>query len=130
MTESASNKKPLAFIIEDERELAELFARALQMAEFDTEIIRNGNAALARLATTVPTLVVLDLHLPYVSGVDILNHIRGDDRLVKTRVMLATADPHMADVLREKSDLVLIKPISFFQLRDLAARLRLPDTTV
>lgn len=129
MTGDPPTQKPLAFIIEDEQELATLFARALQMAEFDTEIIQNGSAALERLATTIPTLVLLDLHLPYVSGFDILHHIRADDRLAKTRVMLATADPQMAETLQEKSDLVLIKPIGFYQLRDLAARLRPCDTT-
>jgi len=128
MTGETSSKKPLAFIIEDEQEQAEIFSRALQMAEFETEVIRNGNAALERLAAAVPTLVVLDLHLPYVSGADILQSIRADARLADTRVILATADPQMAEMLQEKSDLVLIKPVSFYQLRDLAARLRPSDT--
>jgi hypothetical protein len=38
--------------------------------------------------------------------------------------MVATADPLMADFLRDDANLVLIKPISFSQLRELAMRLR------
>jgi hypothetical protein len=38
-------------------------------------------------------------------------------------VVIATADPQMADELQDRSDLVLLKPVSFNQLRDLAARL-------
>ncbi len=129
MTTDASSKKPLALIIEDDRKQATIFDQALQMAEFETEIIRDGKAALERLAVTVPVLVVLDLHLPYVSGDDVLRQIRADERLAKTRVILATADPRMAEPLQEESDLVLLKPISFSQLRDLATRLRPPDTT-
>jgi CheY-like chemotaxis protein len=72
--------------------------------------------------------VVLDLHLPHVSGEDLLAQIRSDDRLAHTRVMLATADPLMAESLRAKADLVLIKPISFSQLRDLSKRLRSAST--
>jgi len=115
-----------ALIIEDEQKLANIFAEALRMAEFETEIVRDGDTALTRLAETNPSLVVLDLHLPHVSGREILQQIRTDERLAQTRVMLATADPLMADTLRDDADLVLIKPISFGQLRDLATRLRPP----
>jgi DNA-binding response OmpR family regulator len=129
MTTDASSEKPLALIIEDDRKQATIFDQALRMVEFETEIIRDGKAALERLAATVPVLVVLDLHLPYVSGSDVLRQIRADERLAKTRVILATADHRIAEHLWEKSDLVLLKPVSFNQLRDLAARLRSIDTT-
>ena len=119
-----SNNQPLALIIEDDDKLSRIFAEALQQAEFVIEIIEDGNTALKRLAETVPAIVVLDLHLPYVSGDKILRQIRADERLAKTRVILATADALMAESLRQDSDLVLLKPISFMQLRDLASRLR------
>lgn len=118
---------PLALVIEDDRPHADLFSEALQKAGFETEIIHDGQIALARLAETTPGLVVLDLHLPHVSGPNVLDFIRSDPRLEKTRVVLASADPHTASILREKADLVLIKPVSYFQLRELAARLRDED---
>lgn len=130
MTTPASNKQPLALIIEDDASLSVIFAQALQQAGFDTEVIEDGNAALTRLAKTVPVVVVLDLHLPHVSGDKILRQIRADERLAQTRVMLATADAQMAERLRGDSDLVLLKPISFTQLRELATRLRPPNTVV
>ena len=114
----------LAFVIEDDQAHADLFSEALQKSGFEVEIFVDGQAALSRLADAIPSMVILDLHLPYVSGSDILAYIRSEARLVRTRVVLATADPHMASFLRDKADLVLIKPISYFQLRDLAARLR------
>jgi CheY-like chemotaxis protein len=119
--------KPLAFVVEDDEALAELFSEALQKAEFEVEVFRDGRAALSRLADAIPALVALDLHLPHVSGLDILNYIRSDSRLSKIRVVLATANPEMAFYVREKADLVLIKPISYIQLRTLAARLRPSD---
>ncbi|MEA3341411.1 MAG: response regulator, partial [Chloroflexota bacterium] len=128
MTTGISDRKPLALIIEDDRKQATIFDQALRMAGFETEIIQDGRAALERLATIVPALVVLDLHLPYVSGDDILHQIRADERLAETRVILATADPLMAEPLGQESDLVLLKPISFGQLRDMATRLRPYDT--
>lgn len=115
---------PLALIIEDDAKLSTIFSEALRMAEFETEIIQDGQIALERLADTIPAVVVLDLHLPHVSGRDILKQIRADERLDQTRVIVATADAVVAESLRDQADLVLVKPISFNQLRDLATRLR------
>jgi DNA-binding response OmpR family regulator len=114
-------------IIEDDPNLATIFAEALRTAGFETEIAHDGKAALAQLAATTPTVVVLDLHLPHVSGQKILQQIRADGRLAKTRILLTTADALLAESLQEEADLVLLKPISFHQLRDLAKRLRPPD---
>jgi DNA-binding response OmpR family regulator len=115
---------PLALIIEDDPDAATIFSEALQAAGFETEIVRTGDKALKRLAVTTPDAVVLDLHLPHVSGTDILRQIRAEARLAKTRIIIATADPRLAELLRSQADLVFLKPISFSQLRDLAVRLR------
>jgi two-component system response regulator AdeR len=112
-----------ALVIEDDKDAATMFAIALQTAGFEAEIIRAGDTALARLAVLVPDLVVLDLHLPRVEGIDVLRQIRADARLAETRVIIITGDPLAAEGLQNQADLVLIKPISFDQLHDLAARL-------
>lgn len=114
----------LALIIEDDPDLAFIFAEALKAAGFEIEIIQDGKLALLRLADTYPAVVVLDLQLPHASGEQILRQIRTDSRLVKTRVIIASANSLMAEALRADADLTLIKPISFSQLRDLAIRLR------
>ena len=113
--------QPLAVIIEDEFDLAEIFTSALQAADYATETINTGDAALARLTEIVPDLIILDLHLPGVDGREILQHIRADERLTNTRVVIASADAALAQTL--DADLVLLKPISFSQLRDLTKRL-------
>jgi CheY-like chemotaxis protein len=115
-----------ALIIEDNSDLAIIFSQALQAAGFATGIILDGHQALARLAITTPDVVVLDLHMPRVSGLEILRRIRADARLAGTRVIVATADMRATDMLQDQADLVLIKPVSFNQLRDLAGRLASP----
>lgn len=115
---------PLALIIEDEPILADLFATALQRAEFDTEIYYDGQEALTRLGAIVPDVIVLDLYLPNVPGRTILEYVRSEERLSQTRILLATADAALASSLREQVDISLLKPIDFSQLRDLAWRLR------
>jgi len=115
--------KPLALIIEDDYDASTIFATALQVVGFETEIIASGEQAVERLNTTMPDLVMLDLHLPRVVGTDILNQIRNDERLKDTLVIVASADARMADMIRPQADLVLLKPTTFSQVRDLASRL-------
>ena len=125
------NDIPFALVIEDNPDAAAIFSEALKAAGFEVEIIETGDKALERLNVTTPAMIVLDLHLPHVAGPEILRHVRADPRLAETQVIIATADPSMAESLYGQADLVLLKPISFSQLRDLAKRLRnLPDSTV
>jgi DNA-binding response OmpR family regulator len=114
--------KPLAFIIEDDPALSQIFTITLQ-SDFETETITDGQAAVARLTDIVPALVILDLHLPGKPGREILGKIRGDERLAKTRVILATADDQQANMIYDQADMVLLKPISPMQLKELARRL-------
>lgn len=114
---------PLAVVIEDHEHTATIFAAALTTAGYAAEIISNGAEAMSYLSQADPALIVLDLHLPQVSGDEILRFIREDERLKQTRVILATADPLLADSLSSDANLVLIKPISFDQLCELAKRL-------
>jgi len=114
---------PLVFIVEDHEDAATIFSEALKAAGFATEIIRSGDIALERLSETVPDMVILDLNLPQVSGAEILSKIRSDNRLADTCVIVATAHPQLADGVQGEADLVLLKPISFTQLRGLATRL-------
>ncbi len=118
-----SASKPLALVVEDDPVQAEIFVQAIAQAGYDVIHIASGDAAIAFLSEHSPLLVLLDLHLPEVAGTEILQHVRQQPHLAQTRVMLATADPRMAETVRADSDLVLIKPISFTQLRTLAQRL-------
>jgi DNA-binding response OmpR family regulator len=114
----------LALIIEDDFDLSTIFDEALKAAGFETQVIRDGTNAVKKLESLTPDVVILDLHLPGVGGADILNQIRADERMGHTRVIVTTADARLAETLHDKSDLVLVKPVSFTQLRDLARRLR------
>ena len=115
--------KDLALIIEDDEDLSIIFSEALSAAGFETEIVRDGAAAKERIAALEPTVIILDMHLPHVSGADLLKQIRADTRLTTTRVVVATGDARMGEALRDDADFVLIKPISFTQLRELTQRL-------
>jgi DNA-binding response OmpR family regulator len=114
----------IALIVEDDADLADIFATALRAAGFEPQVIRDGAIAQRRIKEVLPYIVVLDLHLPHVDGSTLLTQIRADGAMKGTIVIVATADAMMAEIYREAADIVLVKPISFTQLRDLSSRLR------
>jgi len=116
----------LALIIEDDEDLASIFAEALRGIDYEVEHIADGKLAEERLKNgVIPFLVLLDMHLPHISGGDLLaNIIKKDSRFDKTIVIITTADARMGDMYGDQVDFVMIKPISFVQLRDLTARLK------
>ena len=116
--------KNLALVIEDDKDLSEIFSRALQQAGFEVEAITDGKTAEARLKETVPNVIVLDMHLPQVDGATLLKQIRADERLSKARIIIATADSAKAEQYRNQATIVMVKPITFSQLRDISARLK------
>jgi DNA-binding response OmpR family regulator len=113
----------VALVIEDHRDIADLFCSALEEAGFQVEIIADGNDALARLTEVTPNLITLDLNLPGTSGESILHQVRGNARLADTLVIVITAYGNLAETVQEEADLVLIKPVSLLTLRRLVARL-------
>ena len=116
--------QPVAFVIEDDAVIAEIFAKAVESADYQTITIRDGLDALESLKKLSPDLVVLDLRLPRVHGIHILKAIRDDQRLCNTRVIVVSADATQSQFLRDEADLVLVKPIGYIQLRELAERMR------
>ena len=117
----------IALVIEDNEMLSELYVQALQEAGFQVEGLNNGQIALERLQEAAPDLVLVDLHLPYVSGEKVLDYMLDNPRFEQTRIIVASADGAWASFLSQKVDFVLNKPVSYKQLRSLAARLYTPS---
>jgi DNA-binding response OmpR family regulator len=114
---------PVALVIEDDPVLASIFAKALQEAEYAVIEVHDGQQALDYLSVSAPNIVVLDLHLPKVTGRELLTYIRNNENLTSTHVVLLSADAALSDYLESQADMVLIKPVGFNQLRELTARL-------
>jgi CheY-like chemotaxis protein len=114
---------PLAIIIEDDRDLAMIHAEAVKGAGYSVEIYYSGSQGLGRVKEIIPHLIVLDLHLPEISGLEIYRHIRNDPRLTGINMIITSADDRLAMTI-DNATLVLLKPVSLVQLRDLSKRLK------
>ena len=116
--------KPVAFIVEDDRDIVALFRHVLDVAGYQTEIMLNGKEAMDRLEAFQPNIVLLDLQLPGMSGVEILTRMRADDRMRNIPVVVITAYPVYAASLPVEPDLLLQKPVDINQLSNLVQRLQ------
>jgi len=116
--------KPFALLIEDDRDIAALFRHVLDMAGYHTEIALNGLEGMEMLTSETPDVVLLDLQLPGISGVDILKKMRADERLKTVPVVVVTAYAYFANSLPVEPDLFLLKPVDIHDLSTLIQRLR------
>jgi two-component system cell cycle response regulator DivK len=109
--------------------LCDIYDTVLKQAGYETEIIRRGDEALKRLSLVSPALILLDLHLPYVSGVELLKVIRVTESLAKIPVIVLTADLYLAQVVEDQADYVIVKSFGVSRLRELVAKLTNANTS-
>jgi CheY-like chemotaxis protein len=116
--------KPFALLIEDDRDVSTLFRHVLDMAGYDSENAYDGIEAMKRLSELQPDVVLLDLQLPGLSGIDILTKMRADERMKNIPVVVITAYAYYAKNLPVEPDLFLLKPVDIQDLSNLLQRLR------
>ena len=78
-------------LAEDDPAISEPLARALRREGYDVDVRADGRAALEASAEN-PDLVVLDLGLPYVDGLEVCRRIRAEGRTVPVLILTARAD--------------------------------------
>jgi DNA-binding response OmpR family regulator len=111
-------------IIDDEPDVLELIQYNLRKAHYDVAGVASGEEALAQVHTTPPDLVVLDLMLPGVDGLEVCKALKQDARTVTIPIVMLTARGEEADIvagLELGADDYLTKP---FSPRVLLARIR------
>ncbi len=81
----------LILIVEDESDLVESLEYNLQQTGYRTRVADDGESALNALDEVDPDLVVLDLMLPDMAGIEICRRIRNDDEMHQLPVLILTA---------------------------------------
>lgn len=110
--------QPYALVIEDDPKLGRIFQTALQQAGYETDWDENGDRYRVFLQAREPRLVILDLHLPFAYGGDVLDEIRA--KYPDAIIAVVTADFIKAKTLAGKAEHILIKPVSVAALMRLA----------
>ncbi len=104
----------LVLVVEDELTIADVVARYLRRAGYDTQVVGDGWAALAAVGSRRPDLIVLDVMLPGVDGLEVMRRLR-EDATGQVAILLLTArgdETDRVEGLRSGADDYVVKPFS------------------
>jgi heavy metal response regulator len=104
-------------VVEDEKKVASFLKKGLEEEHYAVDVSHDGEQGLALARTNEYDLVVLDIMLPKMDGMEVLRHIRSDG--LDVPILILTARDSLEDVvdgLDSGSDDYLTKPFSFAEL--------------
>lgn len=89
--------KPKILLIEDERSLIDILTYNLEKEGFEVTSAADGQDGLRRAQTLNPDLVILDLMLPVIDGLEVCRQLRSDPKLPNVRILMLTARAEEVD---------------------------------
>ena len=117
---------PTVAIVEDQPEVAEMLAEMMRLSGFETVIVPSSLPAIELITRQHPALVILDVMMPDVSGLEVLRSIRRDPALDGTPVIIVSAMSLSSDIktgLAAGASAYLTKPVDYFDLKRIAQNL-------
>jgi two-component system response regulator RegX3 len=115
------SEAPMILVVDDEQSYRDALRVALEREGFRVEVAVDGPDALQRFDATRPSLVLLDVMLPRISGVDVCREIRARSQVPIIMVTARNAEIDAVVGLEVGADDYVTKP---FRLRELVARVR------
>jgi CheY-like chemotaxis protein len=124
-TSAGARRSPLVLVVEDDPATRRLYTLTLAAGGFDTEEAHNGFQALDKATSTRPDLILSDIAVPGLDGIELCRRLRADARTAAIPILAVTGhdDRHYPDRARAAgANRVLIKP---FAAETLVAEARL-----
>jgi DNA-binding response OmpR family regulator len=116
-----SDRSPRVLVVEDDEEIAQVLKRSLRLEGYEVRSATDGVEALETARAFVPDLVILDLGLPRLDGVDVARRLRGDGDVPILVLTARDALDAKVEGLDAGADDYLVKP---FEREELLARMR------
>ena len=112
-------------IIEDEEDAADMFAEMMRVSGYRVLKTSSSTPALTMMGAEKPDVVILDIMMPEVSGLDILRQMRQDLALASIPVVVVSAKSMPADIkigMEAGASMYLTKPVGFSELKEAIER--------
>ncbi len=120
-----NGQRPLLMVIDDEQGILDVVGRFAQRAGYETMMFASGREAIAQLQTRRADLVLVDLRMPDVGGLDVLRAIRDIDPRCQAVLMTGYASVETAvEAIKLGATDYLSKPLDFVRLEQLLASVR------
>ena len=113
--------RPSVLIVEDEPTLADTIQYSLEREGFDVSVATDGERAIERFRATSPALILLDLMLPRLSGLDVCRIVRSESTVPIIMLTAKDAEADKVAGLELGADDYVTKP---FSMRELVSRVR------
>lgn len=111
-------------IAEDNDDLRMIFEMAFANFGFNVHAVEDGRQAMQVLDEVVPDVLVLDVNMPHVTGLEIVRRVAADHRMRETKIVLVTGNPQaLLGPEGDYADLCLVKPVDPIELGQLVKRL-------
>lgn len=113
-------------VVEDNELNLKLFCDLLRAHGYETEPVRDGRDAVERARAFEPDLVITDIQLPHISGLEIIETLKGDPELSGIPIMAVTAYATRSDEERIRAagaEAYVSKPISVMKFAESVAAL-------
>ena len=127
----ASSAVRRVLVVDDNVDAAELLGEVLELDGHEVSIVHDGVAALERVGTFAPDVVLLDIGLPGLDGYEVARRLRQRPEGADLRLVALTGYGQASDRQRSREagfDAHLVKPVEIDALRDLLSRdVRWPD---
>jgi DNA-binding response OmpR family regulator len=123
MMEATNIKKPMIFAVDDEADILELITIHAQKASFHIKTFNRAEPLLKALIGEIPDLIILDLMLPDMDGLEICKRLKKTERTAAIPILILTAKGDETDVvlgLELGADDYMVKP---FSPKELVARI-------
>jgi len=107
-------------IIEDETDAAEMFAEMMRVNGFRVIKMFSSAPAISLIAQEKPDLIILDVMMPDISGLEVVRYMRRDPSLEKIPVIIVSAKSMPNDIktgLEAGASMYLTKPVGFLELK-------------
>jgi two-component system, OmpR family, response regulator MprA len=118
---NATGRDPRVLVVEDDEEIAQVLQRSLRLEGYEVRIAGDGEAALDQSSAFNPDLVILDLGLPKLDGIEVARRLRAADDVPILMLTARDALESRVEGLDSGADDYLVKP---FERQELLARLR------
>jgi two-component system response regulator MprA len=118
---NATGRDPRVLVVEDDEEIALVLQRSLRLEGYEVRIAGDGETALDQSAAFNPDLVILDLGLPKLDGIEVARRLRSADDVPILMLTARDALESRVEGLDSGADDYLVKP---FERQELLARLR------
>ena len=106
-------------LIEDTQEVRENLQEMLELKGFDTEVAVDGRQGLQRALQFIPDLIICDLKMPHLGGIELLKILQGEDQMPDIPVILISASAQKKDIekgLAAGAQAYLTKPFTMAEL--------------